>query len=101
MQVSNLVDDRSGQPEETTIERGNSLNSEIPEWLQEFREILVDDEIPLQGGSHASSSHEASLEPLISLKTDIARSVRELKLQGHRAEDALAEPYLEPQILVT
>ena len=24
---------------------------------------LVDDEIPLQGGSHASSSHEVSLEP--------------------------------------
>ena len=48
VQVSNLVDDRSGQREETTIERGNSLNSEIPEWLQEFRENLVDDEIPLQ-----------------------------------------------------
>ena len=48
VQVSNSVDDRSGQPEETTIERGNSLNSEIPEWLQEFRENLVDDEIPLQ-----------------------------------------------------
>ena len=31
VQVSNLVDDRSVQPEETTIERGNSLNSEIPE----------------------------------------------------------------------
>ena len=59
--VSELVDDRSGKPEgiqanktpttnkkETTIERGNSLNSEIPEWLQEFRENLVDDEIPLQ-----------------------------------------------------
>ena len=46
----NLVDDRSGQPEETTIERCNPLNSEVPEWLQEFREILVDDEIPLQGG---------------------------------------------------
>ena len=45
VQVSNSVDDRSGQPEETTIERGNSLNSEIPEWLQEFRENLVDDEI--------------------------------------------------------
>ena len=41
---------------ETTIDRSNSLNSEIPECLQEFREILVDDEIPLQGGSHASSS---------------------------------------------
>ena len=46
--VSTKVDDRSGQLEETTIERGNSLNSEIPEWLQEFRENLVDDEIPLQ-----------------------------------------------------
>ena len=49
----------------------------------------MDDEIPLQGGSHASSSHEASLEPttkrredlgkhkkfiLISLKTEIAKS---------------------------
>ena len=77
--VSNSVDDRSGQPDETqankipkpnkketTIERGNPLCSddpEIPEWLQEFRENLVDDEIPVHGGSHASSSHEASLEP--------------------------------------
>ena len=70
--VSKLVDDGSGQPEETqankipktnkketTMERGNPLDSEILEWLQEFREILVDDEIPLQGGSHASSSHES------------------------------------------
>ena len=77
--VSELVDDSSGRPDETqankipktnkketTITRGDPLcsdNSEIPEWLQEFRENLVDDEIPLQGGSHASSSHEASLEP--------------------------------------
>ena len=47
--------------------RGDPLcsdNSEISEWLQEFRENLVDDEIPLQGGSHASSSHEVSLEPI-------------------------------------
>ena len=72
--VSNSVDDRSGQPDETqanknpktnqketAIERGEPLcsdDSEIPERLQEFRENLVDDEIPLQGGSHASSSHE-------------------------------------------
>ena len=78
--VSELVDDRSGRPDETqanktpktnkketTIERGDPLcsdDSEIPEWLQEFRENLVDDESPLQGGSHASSSHEASLEPM-------------------------------------
>ena len=71
--VSNSVDDRSGQPDETqankiqkpnkketTIERSDPLDSEIPEWLQEFRENLVDGEIPVQGDSHASSSHEAS-----------------------------------------
>ena len=40
-----------------------SDDAEILEWLQEFREILVDDEIPLQRGSHTSSSHEVSLEP--------------------------------------
>ena len=78
--VSKFVDDSSGRPDEdqankipktnkkeTTTTRGDPLcsdNSEIPEWLQEFRENLVDDEIPLQGGSHASSSHEASLEPI-------------------------------------
>ena len=38
---------------------------------------------------------------LISLKTEIARSVRGLKLQGPRAEDAMAEPYLVLKILVT
>ena len=31
---------------------------------------------------------------LISIKTEIARSVRGLKLQGPRAEDAMVEPYL-------
>ena len=46
--MSNLVDDGSGQPDETqanhipkkketTIERGNPLDSEILGWLQEFR----------------------------------------------------------------
>ena len=105
--------------------RGNSatrcLSTQVvqalksPEWLQEFRENLVDDEIPVHGDSHASSSHEASLEPtskrredlgkhsvfLISPKTEIARSVRGPKLQGPRAEDAMAEPYLVHKILVT
>ena len=115
VQVSNSVDDRPGQPDETTIDRDNSLNSEIPEWLQEFREILVDDEIPVHGSSHASSSHEASLEPtfkrredlgkhsvlLISLKTEIARSVKGPKLQGPHAEAAMAKPYLVLKNLVT
>ena len=87
--VSNSVDDRSGQPEEiqanenpktnkkeTTIERGNPLRSddpEIPEWLQEIREILVDDEVPVHGDSHASSSHEASLEPTFKRREDLGK----------------------------
>ena len=73
VQVSNSVDDRSGQPEDTTIERGIPLDSEILEWLQEFRENLVDDEIPLQGGSRASSSHEASLEPTTKRREDLGK----------------------------
>ena len=73
VQVSNSVDDRSGQPDETTIERGDSLNSEIPEWLQEFRENLVDDEIQVHGCSHASPSHEASLEPTTKRREDFGK----------------------------
>ena len=119
--VSELVDDRTGKPgeiqakpqkheQETPIERGNPCgDSEIPEWLQEFRVHLVDDENPLQGGSHASSSHEVSLEPTTKRRedlgkhnvhthfpeTEIARSVNGSKLQRLRAEDAKAKPYLE------
>ena len=68
--VSNLVDDRSGKPDEvqanknpkpnekeTTIERSNPLYSEIPEWVK-IQGKFGGYEIPLQGGSHASSSHE-------------------------------------------
>ena len=89
MPVSELVDDRTGEPvenqanqiqkillkkKETTIERGNLCDDpEIPEWLQEFRENLVDDGIPLQGGSHASSSHEASLEPTTKRREDLGK----------------------------
>ena len=73
VQVLTSVDDRSGQPDKTTIERGNPLESEIPEWLQEFRGRLVDDEIPVHGGSHASSSHEASLEPTFKRREDLGK----------------------------
>ena len=52
VQMSTSVDDRSGQSNETTIERGNPLDSEIPEWLQEFRENLVDEEVPERRDSH-------------------------------------------------
>ena len=100
---------------EAKEEQSDSLCSEIPEWLQEFRENMVDDEVPERGDSHASSSHGVSLENTLkrrddlgkhsvctrSLKTEIARSVRGLKLQAPHAEDAMAGPYLELKILVT
>ena len=44
-------------------ERGDLLCSDIPEWLQEFRENLVDDRVPERRDSHASSSHGLSSEP--------------------------------------
>ena len=107
---------KSKKKEETTIERGNPCgDSEILEWLQEFREILVDDEIPLQGGSHASSSHEASLEPTTKRREDLGKHnvhthfpkdrnceiCKRTKITRPHAEDAKAKPYFEPQILVT
>ena len=75
----------------------------------------VNDRVPERRDSHASSSHEPSLEPtptrsvdlgkhsvfLTSPKTEIAKSVRGPKLQGHRAEEALVEPYLVQKMLVT
>ena len=65
---------------DTMIERRQPLfadsgraSSEIPEWLQEFREILVDDEVPEHRDSHASSSHEASLEPIAKRREDLGK----------------------------
>ena len=67
---------------ETTIERGNPLfadsgraplSSEIPEWLQEFRENLVDERVPEHRDSHASSSHEVSLEPAPKRSEDLGK----------------------------
>ena len=49
--------------EDHVFERGDALYSVIPECLQEFRGNLVDDRVPERRDSHASSSHEPSLEP--------------------------------------
>ena len=71
------------------------MYSSIPEWLQEFRENPVEDRVSERRDSHASSSHELSLEPtstrskdlctqcvvLTSLNSEIARSVKGPKLQ--------------------
>ena len=96
-------------------ERRDPLNSEIPEWLQEFRENLVDDEFPEHGDSHASSSREMSLEPTFKRREDLGKHsvfshfpkdrnceiCQRKKLQGPRAGDAMVEPYLVLKILVT
>ena len=91
--VSTTVDERSGRPDidqanknrktnkkEPKRKQGDPLfadlgraSSEIAEWLQEFRENLVDDEIPEHGDSHASSSHEASLEPILKRREDLCK----------------------------
>ena len=55
------------------IERGNLLCSDIPEWLQEFRENLVDDRVPEHRDSDASSSHEPSLEPTSTRSVDLGK----------------------------
>ena len=51
--------------ENHSTERSDPLYSDIPEWLQEFRENLVDDRVPERRDSHASSSHEPSSEPTL------------------------------------
>ena len=94
VQVSTSVDDRSGQPDETTIERCNKLNSEILEWLQEFRENLVDDEIPVHGGSHASPSHEASLEPTFKRRENLGKH----SVYTHFPKDRNCEIYKRTKI---
>ena len=107
--MSTTVDDRSERPDDIQLknpktnkkeskkEQGDSLYSEIPEWLQEFRENLVDDEIPVHGDSHASSSW------VISVYTHFPkdRNCEGPKLQGPHAEDVIVEPYLVLKILVT
>ena len=45
-------------------ERGYPYHFDIPEWLQEFRENLLDDRVPERRDSHASYWHESSLEPM-------------------------------------
>ena len=59
------------QKKETMIEQCDPLSSEILEWLHEFGENLVDDEIPVHGDSHASFSHEVSLEPTLERREDL------------------------------
>ena len=59
--------------EDPDQERGDLCHSHIPEWLQEFRENLVDDSVPEHRDSHASSSHELSLERRPTRSADLGK----------------------------
>ena len=75
----------------------------------------MDDEIPEHGDSHASSSHEVSLELTFKRREDLCKHrvhthfpkdrnceiCQRTKITRARAEDAMAEPYLVLKILVT
>ena len=59
--------------EDHEFSRGDPCHSEILEWLQEFRENLVDDRVPENRDSHASSSHELSLKPTPTGSVDLGK----------------------------
>ena len=59
--------------EDHELERRGPFCSKIPEWLQEFRENLVDDRVLEGRDSHASSSHEPSLEPTPTRSVDLEK----------------------------
>ena len=83
------------------------MSSEIQVCLQEFRENLADERVPEHRDSHATSSHELSLDPTPKRSEDLGKhSVythflkdrnceicqEDQNYKGHRAEDAMAEP---------
>ena len=49
------------------------MYSDIPKWMQEFRENLVDDRVLEHTDSHASSSYEPSLEPTIQRREELGK----------------------------
>ena len=88
----------------------NQNEDHIPEWLQEFRENLVDDRVPERRDSHASSSHEPSLEPTPTRSVDLGKHSVYTHFPKDRhceicqrtkitREDALAEPHLMQKIV--
>ena len=52
---------------------GRPLSFRFSGRLQEFRENLVDDRVLVHKNSHASSSHESSLEPTLARSADLGK----------------------------
>ena len=64
---------KTNKNEDHDQERWDPCHSDIPEWLQEFRENLVDDRVPEHRDSHASSSHEVSSEPTFKRSEELGK----------------------------
>ena len=76
---------------------------------------LVDERVPEHRNSHASSSHEVSLEPTPTRSEDLGKHsvythfhkdrnceiCQRTKITRPRAGDAMAEPYFVQKVLVT
>ena len=80
--------------EDHELEREDQFCSEIPEWLQEFIDNLVDERVPEHGDSYASSSHEPSLEPTPTESEDLGKH----SVETHFPEDRNCEICQRTQI---
>ena len=78
---------KPNENENHETELGDPLCSDMPEWLQEFRENIVDDSFPERRDSHASSSHEPSLEPALARSVDLGKQC----VETHFPEDRNCE----------
>ena len=101
--VSTMVDERSRRPDvdqanKTPKNLKNPQKEREDPLLKERRDPLYseipDDEIPVHGDSHASSSHEVSLEPT-SVTSDVVRYQREQSKR--RGDDARRCHALSPR----
>ena len=86
--------------------RSGCKNSEKIWWMMKFMNMETHTPVLLMKCLRSPHSRDvriwvSTVFILISLKTEIARSVRGQKLQWPRAEDAMAEPYLVLNIFLT
>ena len=95
----------------TTRKYEETRPHDLPQWLEEFKDNLVDESVP-EHRDASSSSHELLSEPRAKVvsgrhstfthfpKTEIATSAWETKLQGPLTENALVRSCPERKFLV-
>ena len=112
--VSTSVDDRSGRPDdnqanknpkpnkkESKKEQSDSLCSEIPEWLQEFRENLVDDEIPVHGESRNNHRYAIVVQDLATQWIQGYPCKTKTSQETQRSLQKFLEPDRNPKVIYT